>query len=73
MLAYKKVQPAREKKSSVEEQAIVNGCSQQKVVLRVEVIILSILLNQIKIDRMTGKCEKSFGYEIGNRIEVTCR
>lgn len=59
--SYEEVQSTWEKKTSVEEQAIVYGCSQKKVMLRVEIIILSILLDQIQIDRMTEKMrEKMF-------------
>lgn len=70
--SYEKVQSTREQKASVEEQTIVYGCSQKKVMLWVEIIILSILLDQIEIDGMTVK---SFGSSLNSRIpkEITCR
>lgn len=55
MMAHKKVQATRKKEASVEKEPIIYGRSQKEIVLRVEIVILGVLFNQVKIDGMTEK------------------
>lgn len=53
--AYEKVQATRKKEAGVKKQPIIYSCTQEKIMFRVEIVILGILFNQVKIDGMTEK------------------
>jgi hypothetical protein len=52
---HKKVQATRKKEAGIKKQPIIYGRSQEKIMFRVEIVVPSILFNQVEIDGVTVK------------------